>query len=69
MVKVTTVRLPDSDADELGAIAKVEGNSMAEQIRKAIREHIEAKRQDKAFQQRLRESIERHAAILKRLAG
>lgn len=66
--KAMTVRLDPEQAAELEAIAEVNGGPVSEEIRQAIAEHIEAKRKDKAFQARLKASIERHREILDKLA-
>ena len=63
-----TVRLDQERAAELEAIAKVDGVSVAEEIRQAIDERIEARRQDSEFQQRLRQMIEDNQKILDKLA-
>ena len=63
-----TVRLSVEQAGELEAVAQVEGAPVSEEIRKAIAAHIEAKKQDAEFQERLRRSLERNQAILKKLA-
>lgn len=44
------------------------GAPVSEEIRKAIAAHIEAKKNDAQFQERLRKSLERNEAILKKLA-
>ena len=46
-------RLDPEQAAELEAVAEVEGVPVAEAIRNAIAEHIEARRRDEAFQARL----------------
>jgi predicted transcriptional regulator len=66
--KAMTVRIDPEQAAELEAIAEVNGGPVSEEIRTAIAEHIEAKRKDRAFQARLRASIERHREILEKLA-
>lgn len=66
--KATTVRLTKQQAEDLEAVAQVDGISIAEEVREAIEEHISRKRKDEAFQQRLRASIERNSYILNRLA-
>jgi predicted transcriptional regulator len=66
--KAMTVRLDPEQAAELEAIAEVNGGPVSEEIRRAIAEHIEAKRKDKGFQARLKDSIERHREILDKLA-
>jgi hypothetical protein len=66
--KAMTVRLSAEQAAELEAVAQVEGVPVAEEIRTAIAAHIDSRRQDKAFQKRLRASIERNRQILEKLA-
>lgn len=63
-----TVRLDQERAAELEAIAKVDGVSVAEEIRQAIDERIAARREDTEFQQRLRRMIEDNQKILDKLA-
>jgi hypothetical protein len=64
-----TLRLNDEQAAELEAIARVENVPIAEEVRKALAEHIERRRRDRDFQARLRESIKRNQEILDRLAA
>jgi hypothetical protein len=66
--RAMTVRLTAEQAGELEAVAQIEGAPVSEEIRKAIAAHIEAKKNDAAFQERLRKSLERNEAILKKLA-
>ncbi len=66
--KVTTIRQPADQADELEFIARVDGVPVSEAIRAAIADHIQGRRADPAFQQRLRERIDADRNILKRLA-
>lgn len=66
--KVTTIRQPADQADELEFIARVDGVPVSEAIRVAIADHIQARRADPAFQQRLRTRIDADRNILKRLA-
>ncbi len=66
--KVTTIRQPADQAVELEFIARVDGVPVSEAIRAAIADHIQARRADPAFQQRLRERIDADRNILKRLA-
>ena len=68
MAKGFTVRLDDEQAEELEAIAEVDGVSVAEEIRQAIGERIAERRKDTEFQQRLRASIAANQKILERLA-
>jgi hypothetical protein len=63
-----TVRVPQEQAEELEAIAAAEGTSVAEEVRAALTERIEARRRDKKFQARLRATMERNRRVLDRLA-
>jgi hypothetical protein len=63
-----TVRLPREQARELTKVAEVDGMTVADAIRTAIDEHIEARRKDDAFMERLKRSIEENRDILERLA-
>lgn len=66
--KILTVRLPADQAQELEAVAEVNGVAVAEEVRAAIAAHIEARRKDEEFRGRLRASIERNKMILEKLA-
>jgi len=63
--KAMTVRLPPDQAEELETVASVENRSVAEVIRAAITEHIDARKQDDEFRKSLRERIERTQRMLK----
>jgi hypothetical protein len=67
--KSMTLRLSPEQADELELVARAEGISVSDAVRVAIAEHIERKRKDKAFRERLRAVMERDREILDRLAG
>ena len=67
-MKALTLRLPIDQAEALEAIAGVDEVSINEEIRRAIAAHIEARRQDDEFRERLRASMERNREILERLA-
>ena len=69
MPKSMTLRLTDQQAADLEAIARVENVPVAEEVRRALAEHIAARRSDSAFQGRLRKSIARNQEILRRLAS
>jgi predicted transcriptional regulator len=58
--KAMTLRLDTETAEQLEALAQV--------VREALARHIEQRRADADFQKRLRDSVERNQAILKRLA-
>jgi hypothetical protein len=66
--KNMTLRLSVAQADELEAVARAEGISVSDAVREAITEHIDRKRKDKAFRERLRAVMERDREILERLA-
>jgi predicted DNA-binding protein len=66
--KTMTVRMARETAEQLEAIAQVESVPVAEVIRDALARHIEERRNDAAFQKRLRASVERNKAILERLS-
>ena len=68
MSKGFTVRLDDDQAAELEAIAKVDGVSVAEEIRQAITVQIAERRKDEEFRSRLRQSIKDNQKVLERLA-
>lgn len=66
--KVTTIRQGAEQAAELEAIARVEGIPVAEVIRTAIADHIDARRKDPAFAERLQRRLEQDREILEKLA-
>jgi len=67
--KSTTLRLSQEQAETLEAVAQTDGVPVAQAVRSAIAAHIEQRRQDKDFQQRLRASLQRNQRILERLAN
>lgn len=66
--KAYTVRVPADEAAELEAVAAAEDVSVAEEIRRAISDHIAAKRADDEFKARVKEIIEQNQRVLERLA-
>jgi hypothetical protein len=66
--RVTTIRQPAEQADEVEFVARVDGVPASELIRDAIAAHLAARRADPDFQARLRERIEADQQILRRLA-
>ncbi len=66
--KNMTLRLSAAQADELEAVARAEGISVSDAVREAITKHIDHKRKDKAFRERLRVVMDRDREILERLA-
>jgi predicted DNA-binding protein len=67
-VKAMSLRLPEDQAAELAAIARVDDMPVSEAVREAIDNHIAAKRADKNFQKRLKQRLEEDQQVLKRLS-
>ena len=68
MAKTMTLRLQDELARELEAVARIDDISLSDAVRVAITEHVEARRADRAFQERLDKFMSENQAILERLA-
>ena len=66
--KAMTLRIDMDTAEQLEALALVEGTPVSEVVREALVRHIAERRADGDFQQRLRDSIARNQTILQRLA-
>jgi len=67
-MKAMTLRIEEKLARELEAVARVEDITVSEAVRRAITDHVEAKRSDHAFQKRLDRFMDENRAILERLA-
>jgi hypothetical protein len=63
-----TLRLDAEQEEALREIARIDGIPVSEEIREAIAAHIARRRKDRAFQTRLRASLERHQKVLDILA-
>jgi predicted transcriptional regulator len=63
--KAMTIRLSQEQAEELETVASVDNRPVAEVIRAAIAEHIDARRRDETFRKNLRERIERTQRMLR----
>ena len=61
------LRLDPTLAQELQAVAAVEGRPVSEVVRDAIRELVSARRLDEEFQQRLRVAAREQQRLLGRL--
>lgn len=61
------LRLDPTLAEELQAVAAVEGRPVSEVVRDAIRELVSARRVDEEFQQRLRAAAREQQRLLGRL--
>lgn len=68
MSKAMTLRLDEERAAALEMVARADDQSVTEAVRSAIDAHIEERRRDKAFQERLARISETHRATLERLA-
>jgi hypothetical protein len=68
-VRPMTVRLQAEQALALEAVARIDEMPVSEAVRAAIDAHIEARRADAAFQERLSSIMEQDRQILERLAG
>jgi hypothetical protein len=55
-------------AAEIAAVARTDGMPISEAVREAIEKHIEERRADEDFQERLKELLKEDEAVLKRLA-
>lgn len=66
--KAMTLRLPAEQAKDLETVAQVDQVAISDAVRTAIETHIEARRNDAEFQERLRRMLEEQRDILERLA-
>jgi len=62
------VRLPDDEATNVEALARAEGLTLNETVRRALVEAIEARRADPEFKSRVQRVIEEDRELLGRLA-
>jgi hypothetical protein len=67
-MKSMTLRLPAEQAAELERVAEVDQMPVSEAVRDAISRHIEARRQDGEFRERLERMLRENQEILERLA-
>jgi hypothetical protein len=68
MAKTMTLRLDDERAATLELVARAEGQSVTEAVRTAIDAHIEERRRDKGFRERLQRRHEEERALYERLS-
>ena len=59
-----TIRLSAEQAEELDTVAAVDGKPVSQVIRAAIAGHVERRKRDAAFQDSLRQRIERAQRML-----
>ncbi len=67
-MKNMTLRMDETLADSVQAVAEVEGTTVTEVIRAAISEHVDRRKADPNFQKLLKRNMERHAQLLSMLA-
>lgn len=68
MPKTMTLRLDDERAATLELVARADEQTLTDAVRVAIDEHIESRRRDKAFMERLRKRHEDERELYERLA-
>jgi len=66
--KAMTLRLPADKAAELEEISRTDDMPVSKTVLAAIDRHIEERRNDAEFQQRLRQRMDEHRQVLERLA-
>jgi len=69
MAKTMSLRLEDEQAAMLEIVARADDQSLTDVVREAIDKHIETRRNDKAFIERLERRRSEEAALYARLAG
>lgn len=65
--KNVLLRLDPELADNLRAVAEVEGRTVSDIAREAIAELVERRRNDKRFLRKLDENVARHTELLRAL--
>jgi predicted transcriptional regulator len=68
MAKTMTLRLDDERAATLELVARADNQSVSDAVRSAIDAHIEERRRDQAFIERLRQRHQEESALYERLA-
>ncbi len=67
--KMLSLRLDPAEADDAETVATVDGVSVSEVVREALRRYVRERQADAAFQRELRASLERNRRALQRLAA
>lgn len=62
--KAMTLRLATELHERLAAVAEVEGEPIAEVVRRAVADHVERRRRDPAFQAKLEATVRQHRRLL-----
>ncbi len=68
MTKQTTVRLPETLANDIEAVARIKGTSVNALIVDALKSELDRVRQDEDFTSRAKRLLERDRELLERLA-
>jgi hypothetical protein len=68
MPRTMTLRLTDEQAAMLDLVARADEQTVTEAVRTAIDAHIEERRRDKGFKERLRRRHEEERALYERLS-
>jgi hypothetical protein len=69
MPKTYPLRLDQSVAEELEFVASVDGLTVADELRQAVAVHLERRRGDQEFQERLQASRARDQELYERLSA
>lgn len=68
-MKNFTIRLPDTVAEDVTAMARAEGQSLNATVQMAIAEAVKRRRADPQFRERLQRLVAEDQELLRRLAG
>jgi hypothetical protein len=68
MPRTMTLRLTDEQAAMLDLVARADEQTVTEAVRTAIDAHIDERRRDKGFKERLRRRHEEERALYERLS-
>lgn len=69
MTKTMTLRMDDERAAMLELVARADDQTLTSAVLAAVDAHIEARRRDKDFAERLRKRREEESALYERLAS
>ncbi len=67
--KMMSLRLDPTEAEDAETVATVDGVSVSEVVREALRRYVNERQADPDFQHELRSSLERNRRALQRLAA
>jgi len=66
-IRATSLRMPESMADELSAVAGAAGEPISEVVRVAIEKEIAFRRADPDFQAQRKQFLEHQVGVIERL--